>query len=324
MPVSISFERLPNAAPGASGGLPTVDASNHSAGVQGTLNVNASQISGDAIAADNLEAMLDGTGGVLLKLKQLDITQTTPTENAVNITANAAASAGIVINANDSMGTGIILNTGIGTIDLDGTDLKTLLNTTNTNVLNNKTVLDIIDNNTDTVEGSLSTIDTEVGNIQTSLNTIAGTTFNASTDSLEAIRDRGDAAWISGGGGATAAEVRTEIDANSTQLAAIKAKTDQITNPAGDGDTVVNHDTSGSDNLRATSGGGNGLDNVTIRAYLKSEYDADAAGATLRGTAVTAADGRWVTPMMLNSGLTYTLVYSRTDLNTLTKEVTVP
>lgn len=33
----------------------------------GLLNVNVTQISGDSIAADNLEAMLDGTGGVTLK-----------------------------------------------------------------------------------------------------------------------------------------------------------------------------------------------------------------------------------------------------------------
>lgn len=34
--------------------------------VTGTLNVNVTQISGDSAAADNLEAMLDGTGGVNL------------------------------------------------------------------------------------------------------------------------------------------------------------------------------------------------------------------------------------------------------------------
>ncbi|MBM4035641.1 MAG: hypothetical protein FJ291_28200 [Planctomycetes bacterium] len=38
IPVTIAFEQLPTAAPGASGGLATVDASNRIAGVQGTKN----------------------------------------------------------------------------------------------------------------------------------------------------------------------------------------------------------------------------------------------------------------------------------------------
>ena len=38
MPVSIAFERLPNAAPGSNGGLPTVDGSNRLAGIQGSKN----------------------------------------------------------------------------------------------------------------------------------------------------------------------------------------------------------------------------------------------------------------------------------------------
>lgn len=38
IPVTIQFERLPDAAPGSNGGLPTVDASNYIAGVQGTKN----------------------------------------------------------------------------------------------------------------------------------------------------------------------------------------------------------------------------------------------------------------------------------------------
>jgi len=55
------------------------------------------------------------------------------------------------------------------------------------------------------------------------LNDMSGATFNTSTDSLEAIRDRGDAAWTTGAGGSspTVEEIRTEMDDNSTQLAAI-------------------------------------------------------------------------------------------------------
>lgn len=47
--------------------------------------------------------------------------------------------------------------------------------------------------------------------------------FANTTDSTESIRDRGDAAWTTGAGGSapTVEEIRQEIDANSTQLAAI-------------------------------------------------------------------------------------------------------
>lgn len=43
IPVTIAFEQLPTAAPGANGGVPTVDASNHVAGVQGTVALSSSE-----------------------------------------------------------------------------------------------------------------------------------------------------------------------------------------------------------------------------------------------------------------------------------------
>jgi hypothetical protein len=310
------------------------------------VTANVTQVSGDATAADNLEAVLDGTGANIkfntLTGSKVVITQTTPGDNAVVITANGAASAGIVINATDAMGSGIIFNTGLDTINLDGADMKTLLNTINTGVVTNADSLNTVNQNVDTLEASATTITGNLSNLQTSLNSIAGAGFDAGTDSLEAITNalgtvgaNVDAVLTDTGttlpaqfaalNDLSAAEVRAEIDANSTQLAAIKAKTDDIApgGGAGSGDTLVNHNTPTTDNLRATSGGV-GLDNVTIRAYLKSEYDSNPLTATLRGTAVTSADGRWVTPLMLDSGLAYTLVYSRTDLKTITKEVTIP
>lgn len=50
------------------------------------------------------------------------------------------------------------------------------------------------------------------------------------TESLQALRDRGDAAWTTGGGGSapTVAEIRAEMDSNSTQLAAIVADTNEL------------------------------------------------------------------------------------------------
>lgn len=50
------------------------------------------------------------------------------------------------------------------------------------------------------------------------------------TDSLQAIRDRGDSAWPTATGFSThsAADVRTEMDSNSTQLSAIVADTNEL------------------------------------------------------------------------------------------------
>jgi hypothetical protein len=66
--------------------------------------------------------------------------------------------------------------------------------------------------------------------MDTAFTEIKGGTFSDATDSLEAIRDRGDAAWVTGAGGSapTVAEIRTEMDSNSTQLAAIVADTNEL------------------------------------------------------------------------------------------------
>ena len=68
--------------------------------------------------------------------------------------------------------------------------------------------------------------------IATNLSDMAGATFSTATDSLEAIRDRGDAAWLTGGGGggdATAAN-QTTILAN---IATAQADLDIITGATG-------------------------------------------------------------------------------------------
>jgi len=97
----------------------------------------------------------------------------------------------------------------------------------------------------------------------------------------------------------------------------------QAASPLGDGDTTVNHDTGGADNLRLVDPDGNGIDNAAIRAYVKAEYDADPTTATLRaGPLQTGADGRWVGTMMLNAGLAYSIVFSRPGFAVATRAVT--
>ena len=79
----------------------------------------------------------------------------------------------------------------------------------------------------DDVSSALATVDGVVDAILADTVAMQGAGFVGSTDSLEAIRNRGDAAWVTGAGGSspTVEEIRAEIDLNSTQLAAILADT---------------------------------------------------------------------------------------------------
>ncbi len=85
--------------------------------------------------------------------------------------------------------------------------------------------------------------------------TSGGLTYDNTTDALEALRDRGDAAWTGGGAAPTVVQIRQEIDANSTQLAAIKTKTDSLTfTVAGKVDANATHlsgDSTAADNAEA-------------------------------------------------------------------------
>lgn len=128
--------------------------------------------------------------------------------------------------------------------------------------------------------------------------TSGGGGFDNTTDSNEAIRDRGDAAWTTGSGGGGGG------------------------GSAGTGDTPVNHNTGGTDNLRATAMG-NGLDGVAIYAYVASEWAADPLSAVARGLAFTGSDGRWATVMMLNSGISYTFVFNASGRVVTTKDATI-
>lgn len=118
-----------------------------------------------------------------------------------------------------------------------GTDIPATLTTIagyiDTEVAAIKAVTDNLPNS-----GALTTITTHLTDIK-------GATFSGATDSLEAIRDRGDAAWITATGFSTldAAGVRAAVglasanldtqltaidDYLDTEVAAIKAKTDLI------------------------------------------------------------------------------------------------
>lgn len=78
----------------------------------------------------------------------------------------------------------------------------------------------------------------------------------------------------------------------------------------GDGSVVVTQDSGGAGNLRVVDGAGNGIDGVTVRAYLTSEWSTDPAAAVVRGQQVTTATGDWQGTMNLDPA-SYTFVFSR-------------
>lgn len=90
----------------------------------------------------------------------------------------------------------------------------------------------------------------------------------------------------------------------------------------GAGNTAVNHDTGGADNMRCVYGG-NPVSGATIYAYTKANYDLKNFSQIL-GVSTTDANGRWVSPIYLFSGTTYTIAFFKTgSFSTVTKEITI-
>lgn len=94
---------------------------------------------------------------------------------------------------------------------------------------------------------------------------------------------------------------------------------------SGSGNTLVDHNTGGADNLRYIDSLGAGIDNADIKAYLKADYDADhKADVYVKDYSKTKTDGRWQWPMHLDSGFTYTLeFYKQGEYVTSVAEVTI-
>jgi hypothetical protein len=79
---------------------------------------------------------------------------------------------------------------------------------------------------------------------------------------------------------------------------------------AGSGDTEVDHNTGGVDTLRYVHEGV-AIGGASVRAYVKADYDAGTY--TIRGQTTTKSDGRWVSALYLNSGITYYVVFNKPD-----------
>lgn len=193
VPVSVSFEQLPTAAPAANGGLPTVNASNYVAGIQGTKNqlddlndipngvtvTTNNDKTGYALSSAAIQAIWDALTSALTTVGSIGKRLVDNIDAAIS---SRLASAGYTAPDNAGI-TAIKAKTdNLPTDPADASDIAAAFGTVN---------------------GTLATvagyIDTEVAAIK------------AKTDNLPA----NPAATTDI---PTAAAIRTEIDANSTKL----------------------------------------------------------------------------------------------------------
>jgi hypothetical protein len=229
LPVTIQFERLPDAAPAANGGLPTVDASNHINGIQDTLSVNVTQIEGSD-ATDQINAACDAA------------------------------------------------------IETYGLDHLVSASVAGSDVTDNSIIAKLVSKE--------STADWD--------------DYVNTTESLQALRDRGDAAWTTGGGGSapTVAEIRAEMDSNSTKLADIVADTNELQTDWVNGgrlDLIIDNILT---DTAVIGSAGAGLSAIPWNSAWDSEVQSECAdaltahwGATL--TESYASDGAAATPAQL-------------------------
>ena len=117
-------------------------------------------------------------------------------------------------------------------------------------------------------------------------------------------------------------EARQSLVALDATAQSILTKVNLI---SGSGDTAVNHNTGGVDNIRFLDGSGVPIDNVEIKAYLKTDFDAGNTGDVyIKGSSRTRVDGRWEWAINLDSGFTYTIMgYKQGAFSAVTKEVTI-
>jgi len=145
--------------------------------IAGRIDADTTAISGDVTAANNLELDYDGTG--YAKTNSIIGTTTTNTDMVGTNGANTTVP------------------------DIAGT-AATLHGITDGKVDDVQTTVDNIETDTQDLQSSIGTVE-DLGNGTTLAKNnrdIAGATFATGTDSNESIRDRGDAAWLTGGGGA--------------------------------------------------------------------------------------------------------------------------
>jgi len=188
---------LPNAAPAANGGVPTVDANNYVAGIQGTKNTldDLNDLTAAQVNAEADTALSDIHLDHLLAVADSD----TPVDNSIiaKLAAKGAtADWSTFDNTSDSLEA---IADGAATGDWSGTEKENIRHALG------------IDGTKTAPTGGYGRLGQPVdlgdgsGSLADMLTGIAGKTASAASydrtaDSLEAIRDRGDAAWTTGSG----------------------------------------------------------------------------------------------------------------------------
>jgi hypothetical protein len=155
------------------------------------------------------------------------------------------------------------------------------------------------------IDGIVDAILVDTGTtLPATLTDMSGATFASSTDSLEAIRNRGDTSWITGGGGSapTVSQIRIEMDNNSTRLAAINIDTDDLQVNQGDWLTATGFATTAEIANVPTVAEFNAR-TLLAASYFDPATDA-VANVTLVGTTTTNSDMRGTNSALLASGYT--------------------
>lgn len=331
----------------------------------GPVAANMTQISGDGTAADNFETMLDGTGGQTLTLGQLRINANNA-NGAVDIDNSAGAGIDVRATGGNSAIVSIGSGTGHGASFVGGSTNGAGLRAAGGGgtghgiwlVRGSSSADDLyLENNDSVLNANQTTILNRLGSITgTGMNTVLGFfqslmrsdvtvssdiggTYDDATDSLQAIRDRGDAAWTTGSGGdATEAKQDTILakllayfqlalrkDAaiatdNATELTALNADGGS---GAGSYDNTSDSDEAIADAVALLSGStGSGADNVTVNIKVAGVNVADAdvwitsdsAGANVvAGTLQTDSNGN--ATFLLDAGNTYYLFAQKDGMN---------
>lgn len=86
---------------------------------------------------------------------------------------------------------------------------------------------------------------------------------------------------------------------------------------------ALNADTAGQNTLQYVSQGGTPIGGATIRVYRKIDWDTNQL-TNVVGSTITNTGGTWLTPIFVEPGETYTIVYHKTnEFGPDTTEVTV-
>jgi len=312
--VRAGLTALPNAAADAAGGLVISDA--------GGLDIDTmdSRISTFASSGVTASTVTDKTGysisGTKTTLDDLNDVSTADVNTQVDLGLSDIGLDHLV--AASVTGTDIADNSIIArmvsksaTADWDSFDnttdaLEALADTTggDATAANQTTIINAIGTMTDLGGGA---------DIANNLADMAGATFSSATDSLEAIRDRGDSAWVTGGDGSapTEAEIYTYFTSSSRQdtfkadvsalatAASIAAlndfnpATDTVANVTTVATTTTNSDMRGTDNAFLAASAPTNFSDLAITAStgrVTVGTNADKTGYSISGS-ITTLDG---------------------------------